>query len=535
MTNDSANIYASVIKRQIYPWMEFTTSPDALLSQFQLWNQKDPGIFIFRICNNNTSIVYKPRTNPGLVARAQRIMSYLRRLAPVLNGKDILLAFVLDDVPKFEPQIPLFAFQTTLDSKLILFPDTDFITHDFYTSDKYLDLRPYETKETSAAFYGSTTGGSMPITRSKIAKKLIPRIRAAEYFKETSYVTFELPTLVQCDAESKLMLEGLGYGAGNRKDWSEQLRHKFIISMDGNGASWSRVVMALKSASVLLKYNSRNQLFFYYYLAPWKHYVPISFDEEVLDVVRTEMKKPGFFAPIARNATDFASKYLTRESISQYVLGLLSEYSQLLPPFSDDLLKKYGLASSYGDGLPAADIRDRSQPLANKAQWKATAKCKPELAPLAIDGNLSTRYTTGASQSPGQWFTVELPEEALLSGLILNAGGSRQDYPRGYTVEVSANGADWGTPVAQGWGSESPTYIEWPPVKAKFVRITQTGHDSVLFWSIHDLNLLQPSRPISGAAPDAVPPVDIGPRSTESAHLALGARHSDLEIDQRKT
>jgi len=49
-------------------------------------------------------------------------------------------------------------------------------------------------------------------------------------------------------------------------------------------------------------------------------------------------------------------------------------------------------------------------------------------------------------------------------------------YPRGYKVEVSMDGTSWGTaPVATGAGTGAATTIAFAPVRAKFVRITQTA------------------------------------------------------------
>jgi beta-glucosidase len=47
--------------------------------------------------------------------------------------------------------------------------------------------------------------------------------------------------------------------------------------------------------------------------------------------------------------------------------------------------------------------------------------------------------------------------------------------PIAYTLQVSMDGTQWGSPVAQGSGAAPTTVIAFTPVQAKFVRITQTG------------------------------------------------------------
>ncbi len=130
--------------------------------------------------------------------------------------------------------------------------------------------------------------------------------------------------------------------------------------------------------------------------------------------------------------------------------------------------------------------------------WKLTASHGGDKAKAAFDGNLNTRYETSTPQVPGMWFQVELPQASELSGIHLDSAKSPSDYPRGYKVELSDDGKTWSAPVATGRGNGPVTDITFAPAKAKFVRITQTGSVDGLFWSIHEMNLLQPPIPWTG-------------------------------------
>ncbi len=130
------------------------------------------------------------------------------------------------------------------------------------------------------------------------------------------------------------------------------------------------------------------------------------------------------------------------------------------------------------------------KPLANRKDWKLTASHAAKDCALAVDGDAASRYTTGASQVAGMWFQIELPQETVVSGLELDSAPSPSDYPRGYEVALSADGATWGKPVATGKGSSAVTDIAFAPAKAKFIRITQTGAVNGLFWSIHELQVI---------------------------------------------
>lgn len=139
--------------------------------------------------------------------------------------------------------------------------------------------------------------------------------------------------------------------------------------------------------------------------------------------------------------------------------------------------------------------------------WKVTASHGGASAWAAFDGKLESRYETGVPQVPGMWFQVELPEPTSLIGIRLDSTPSPDDYPRGYKVELSADGAVWANPVAMGKGESAVTDIAFTPTRAKFVRITQTGSVAGLFWSIHEMQILQAPIPLA-AKPAAKKPAN---------------------------
>ena len=131
------------------------------------------------------------------------------------------------------------------------------------------------------------------------------------------------------------------------------------------------------------------------------------------------------------------------------------------------------------------------QPLPNREKWKLTASHQPQNLGQAIDGDMHTRWTTNASQAPGMWLQIELPEATAISGIVLDAGNSHSDYPRGYKVELSMDGTEWGKPVLEGKGEVALTELMLPkPATTKFIRITQTGAVKGLYWSVHELDVL---------------------------------------------
>ena len=115
-----------------------------------------------------------------------------------------------------------------------------------------------------------------------------------------------------------------------------------------------------------------------------------------------------------------------------------------------------------------------------------------------VDGDINTRWSSGTSQTNGMWFQVELGAAATFRGIILDASPSSSDYPRGYQVNVSNDGVNWGSAVATGVGSSGITTITFANQTARYIRVTQTGSVG-LWWSIHELNVLGtvPAVPLS--------------------------------------
>jgi mono/diheme cytochrome c family protein len=157
------------------------------------------------------------------------------------------------------------------------------------------------------------------------------------------------------------------------------------------------------------------------------------------------------------------------------------------------------------------DEIDASLPklLAPDATWKITASHEgAPAAPLAnaaggfsyvsnVAGALTYQgWSTGVAQQPGMWFQIEMPAASMLTEIQFTAstvGGGRagpviSTFPRGYRVQVSTDGTTWSAAVGEGQGAPGTTIITFPPVSAKFVRITSTVADAAP-WAMRNVKL----------------------------------------------
>ena len=71
---------------------------------------------------------------------------------------------------------------------------------------------------------------------------------------------------------------------------------------------------------------------------------------------------------------------------------------------------------------------------------------------------------------------------------------------------MSLDGVKWGLPVATGKGAPgSTTIVLEHPVRARYIRITQTGTEDAPAWSVARLQVYGPPGPGSAAAKPSAP------------------------------
>ncbi|HXI56380.1 MAG TPA: discoidin domain-containing protein [Polyangia bacterium] len=105
----------------------------------------------------------------------------------------------------------------------------------------------------------------------------------------------------------------------------------------------------------------------------------------------------------------------------------------------------------------------------------------------AIDGDPTTRWTSGHHQLGDEWFLVDMSASTTVSEVWLATHMSPGDFPAQYAVELSTNGETY-TGVATGGGQEI-TKIKFAATPARFVRIKQTGQTPVAWWSIDQMTI----------------------------------------------
>ncbi len=329
----------ALVDHQLGHWRRRGIDRTKLMAGCRTLNEKSISVFVFEIRAGTVKVWDKPgfsfphelRALRGMEARsfANRKALYRVLLQTALTRSgidaDMTLAMDVNDIPIRLRGGPLFAFQTADASRNILLPDVDFFHWNWYAGQH--DDRGYDDKAIRACFAGASTGGH--ISETTIAERALPRLRAAAHFLDSPVVDFRIAKAVLCETEAaRALLQRQPYFRAPMT-WREQFGHRFLVSMDGNGATCSRVVIALKSNSALIKYRSNFGLYYFPEMVAGRDYIDAASDQDVTDTVNAEIASPGHFKAVAAAGQAFAARYLNKASVLDYTGALLRGYARI--------------------------------------------------------------------------------------------------------------------------------------------------------------------------------------------------------------
>lgn len=99
----------------------------------------------------------------------------------------------------------------------------------------------------------------------------------------------------------------------------EQARYKYILHLPGHSEAY-RLGLELFSGSVILYFPCEYQLWYFNWLEPWKHYVPLTGTlQDIYDKIRWCKTHDEECKTIAKNAREFAERHLTRRALLDYL------------------------------------------------------------------------------------------------------------------------------------------------------------------------------------------------------------------------
>jgi len=124
------------------------------------------------------------------------------------------------------------------------------------------------------------------------------------------------------------------------------------------------------------------------------------------------------------------------------------------------------------------------------------------LPQYAIDGKLTTRYSTGRHAVGTEWFRVDLCRAVSVDGINLNDTVDPTNVAASYNVQVSLDGTVWTQVAASATTAPANLTVTFTPVLARFVRVNQTGVIPMNdWWSIDEFSVACSGASVAG--PDA--------------------------------
>lgn len=149
-----------------------------------------------------------------------------------------------------------------------------------------------------------------------------------------------------------------------------------------------------------------------------------------------------------------------------------------------------GGRNEAGDSAAGASQNEPAAPTpCERAGWSAEAFASStkttETPAAALDGSLTSRWSSGTPQAEGQWFEVKLGQGVELAGLELRTPEYPSDVPA--EVKLIVDGAE----VAATLTAEAGLLgLDFAPRSASLIRLELVGADSLNWWSIGEVNAL---------------------------------------------
>ncbi|MEW5721006.1 MAG: discoidin domain-containing protein, partial [Chloroflexota bacterium] len=113
--------------------------------------------------------------------------------------------------------------------------------------------------------------------------------------------------------------------------------------------------------------------------------------------------------------------------------------------------------------------------------WSANASHNARAAGRAIDNRAETAWASGAAQSPGMWFQLDLGRAEMVSGLTLSAPAN--ENPAGFRITTWNASANRWQVVCERTNNAAPVDVSFTATQTQFINI-QLTRASKLQWAI---------------------------------------------------
>lgn len=213
--------------------------------------------------------------------RLNIILKVMKKLAVSFRYKllkgDYL--FSLHDGVHYKHPWPVLGFASTDElinnSDVILVPDPDVLlgySNLFREVDAATYNTPWSNKIPKVFWRGSATGAGKETNDLND----VPRLRFMNYANNLDFVDVGITLYTEQLNPSFKKLLSSTYSLSPTVTVAKAIKYKYLIDIDGNSCSYSRMAWILYSNSLLMKHASIYKQWYYKSMQPYVHYLPIS-------------------------------------------------------------------------------------------------------------------------------------------------------------------------------------------------------------------------------------------------------------------
>lgn len=262
--------------------------------------------------------------------RVFTVINCLSRLAANTVFPDITFLISCEDsFDRYSP-VPVFVFSKKKSSKTnICFPDFEAIRGYRKLINQVkegVEAFPFECKKNLALWRGATTGGHYSLDNWQE----YPRSQLVLFSKKhPTLVDAKFSHVAQADS-NLLPLFKRQELLGNPLSVYDHLSYKYLINIDGNSSSYSRMFWILLSNSLCLHQTTENEQWYYDAIKPYVHYLPFKKDlSDLKEQIAWAETHPNKVRHIIENAHHFAKDCLFQGSVLSYICDLLWAYADI--------------------------------------------------------------------------------------------------------------------------------------------------------------------------------------------------------------
>ncbi len=312
-------------------WNNYSARKTLRMTRFQIVNQK----------------LYAESYNPihgyflGLVEALQRLLKLYK-----INDTDFIM-YIREEIPK-TAQLSSLTLETPgfmmfrdayspYEINQFLFPDANFLKNDWLSLLTRIEESSghnlWQNKINKLFWRGATTGDEYTLAnfnklirvKAVLLSALYPDLIDAK-FSGTSGRMLNNPN----GQDLEFILKNLSKVDPTSVPEENSLKYKYLLSVDGNSSTGTRIPWVMYSDSVLIKQESQKSQWYYTALKPYIHYIPLK--EDLTDIFSqiTWMKQhDAELLQIRHNAHNFVKNNLMPEHIDAHAVIILNEYASI--------------------------------------------------------------------------------------------------------------------------------------------------------------------------------------------------------------